>query len=246
MGFDKSEGIMKKLIMLAVVFILMAAFLPTLADSVWMPMDDYFMDTWNPESDNTCDYQERAYYLAAGENGYVTAMKTPLDQTRINSYPNGTEFKIGFVCGKGSSQWGAIEAVRLNGQTEFTEDWLGQSGYIAFSDLVRAYDSEAFSEDHQNEIRPFDESSYDFCSADEFVLWQAPNSGVQLEYVSADYIGYMCMEFDPSSDFRMFHLGGTYVDPAGNRWVEATLRRASEHGWFCLDHMTEGGVKPVY
>ena len=237
---------MKNLIMLAVVFVLMAACLPASADSVWMPMDDYFMDTWNPESDNTCDFQERAYYLAAGESGYVTAVKTPLDQTPINSYPNGTELKITFVCGKGDNLWGAVEAVRPNGQIEFTEDWQGQSGYIAFSDLVRSYDWQAFSEDHQNEIHPFDESGYDFCSAGEFVLWQAPNSGVHLEYVSEDYVGYMCMDLDPSYDYRMFRFGSTYVDPAGDRWVEVTLRRETEHGWFCLDHMTEGGVKPVY
>ena len=60
MVFVESEDIMKKLIILAVVFILITAFLPASADSVWMPMDDYFMDTWDPESDNTCGYQERA------------------------------------------------------------------------------------------------------------------------------------------------------------------------------------------
>ena len=234
------------MILFAVVFALLTAIMPVLADSVWTPMDDYFMDTWQPESDNTCEYQERAYYLAAGERGYVTAVKTPVDQTRVNTYPNGTEFKIAFVCGKGENLWGAVEAVRPNGKTEFAEDWQGQSGYIAFGDLVRAYDSEAFSEDHQNEIQPFDESSYDFCSAGEFVLWQAPNSGVQVEYVSEDYLGFMCMDWEPESDYKMYHFGGTYVDPDGNRWVEATLRKVTEHGWFCLDAMTEGGVKPVY
>ena len=237
---------MKKLIMLAVLFCLLSGMMPVLADSVWTPMDDYFMDTWKPESDNTCESQVRPYYLAAGERGYVTAVKTPLDQTRVNSYPNGTEFKIAFVCGKGASLWGAVEAIRPNGQTDFTEDWRGESGYIAMSDLVRAYDSEAFSEDHREEIHPFDESSYDFCSAGEFVLWQAPNTGVQVEYVSADYVGYMCMDWDPSSEYKMFHLENIYVDPDGNRWVEATLRRITEHGWFCLDAMTDGGVKTVY
>ena len=45
---------MKKLIMLAVLFCLLSRMMPVLADSVWTPMDDYFMDTWKPESDNTC------------------------------------------------------------------------------------------------------------------------------------------------------------------------------------------------
>lgn len=237
---------MKKTAVLAAVFCLLTVILPVLADSVWTPMDDYFMETWRSENDNTCKYQERTSYLAAGERGYVTAVKTPLDLTKVNSYPNGTEFKIAFVCGKGDNLWGAVEAVRRTGQTDFTEDWSGESGYIAFSDLVRAYDSEAFWEEHQDEIEPFDGSGYDFCSAGEFVMWEAPNSGVQLEYVSEGYISYMCIDSDYPSEYKMYRFGGTYLDPDGNRWVEVTLRKSTEHGWFCLDHMTEGGVKPEY
>ena len=227
-------------------FILMAAALPVTADSVWMPMDDYFMDTWNPDSDNTCEFQDRPFYLAAGEKGYVTSVKTPLDHTEVKTYPNGTEFKIAFVCGSGRNLWGAIEAVRMNGETVFTEDWAGTSGYIAFNDLTRSYDSAAFTEVHAAEIYPFDEDDFDFCAGNEFVLWTAPNTGVQMEYVSSDYIGYLCMDRDPEADYKLFTYGGTYQDPNGDNWVEVTLRRESEHGWFNLDHLTEGGIKPEY
>ena len=228
------------------VLIVMAAVLPAVGDSVWMPMDDYFMDTWNPDSDNTCEFQDRPFYLAAGEKGYVTSVKTPLDHTELNTYPNGTEFKIAFVCGSGRNLWGAIEAVRMNGETMFREDWGGTSGYIAFDDLARAYDSEAFAEVHAAEIHPFDEKDFDFCAGNEFVLWKAPNTGVQVEYVYEGYISYLCMDHDPETDFKMFWFGGSYVDPDGNRWVEVTIRRDTEHGWVNLDHLTDGGVKPEY
>ena len=169
---------MKKYIIVIMVFALFFTALSAAADSVWMPMDDYFMDAWKPESDNSCEHQERVLYLAAGEKGYVTAVKTPLDQTPVKTYPNGTEFKITFICGKGSNLWGAVEAVRLSHETTFTEDWQGKSGYIALRDLVRSYDSEAFKEDHMKELVSVGEDDFDFCSGKEFVLWSAPNSGV--------------------------------------------------------------------
>ena len=226
---------MKKYLILIFAFLMLSVVLPAAADSVWMPMDDYFMDTWKPESDNTCESQERPYFLAAGENGYVTAVRTPLDTTPINTYPNGTDFKITFVCGKGNNLWGTIEAVRKNGESSFTEDWKGESGYIAFNDLVRSYDYQAFIEDHVNELASFGKDDYDLCSSDEFILWQTPNSNVQIEEVSKDYISYMCMDFDPNSDYHMFNYGAFYRDPEGKRWVEIELRRSWEHGWFCLD-----------
>lgn len=227
---------MKKNLILLFVFLMLAAVLPAAADSVWMPMDDYFMDTWSPDSDNTCVSQERPFYLAAGENGYVTAVKTPLDPTPVSTYPNGTEFKIAFVCGKGDNLWGTIQAVRKNGEETFTEDWRGESGYVAFKDLVRSYDYQAFIEDHIQELSSFGKDDYDLCGGGEFILWQTPNSAVQLEKVSKDYISYMCMELSPDSDYRMFRFGASYRDPEGRLWVEIKLRQVWEHGWFCPDN----------
>ena len=238
---------MKRSFVLVLVFLFTFIVFPAAADMVWTPMDDYFMETWDPESDQTCDYQARPYYLAAGEKGYVTAVKTPLDPTPLKTYPNGTYFKITFVCGKGEDRWGTIEAVRLPNEIAFTEDWKGESGYIAFGDLVRAYDTEAFIEANGPEIHAFAEDGYDMCKGDEFVLWLAPNSGVQMQYVTKDYISYLCLDHcvdcDPSD--RIYSYGAFYIDPEGKRWVDVTLRRETERGWFCLDDLTGGGVKPA-
>ena len=237
---------MKKISILAVVFCLLLAALPAGADSVWTPMDDYFMDAWDPQSDNTCGHESRPYYLAAGEAGYVASIKTPLNMTILNIYPNGTEFKISFICGKGNNLYGAVEAVRMPGKAAFIEDWRGESGYIPMKDLIRSFDADAFREAFASDIEPFDGESLDFCGLGEFVLWTAPNSGSQLEYVDRDYLGYLCMDVDPGSGYKMFHFGDSYTDPDGKVWVELTLRRISEHGWICLDRLTEGGEKPVY
>ena len=55
---------MKKHTIIITIFVLLAAVMQAAADSVWMPMDDYFMDAWKPESDNTCEHLERPFYLA--------------------------------------------------------------------------------------------------------------------------------------------------------------------------------------
>ena len=116
---------MKKTVVFFLMFALLAAVLPAAADSVWMPMDDYFMTTWDPSSDNTCEYLERPFYMAAGKDGYVTAVRTPLDRTPLKTYPNGTEFQITFVCGTDNDLWGAVESVRPYGEVAFHEDYKG-------------------------------------------------------------------------------------------------------------------------
>ena len=83
---------MKKHIFLITVFILLSAVLSAMADSVWMPMDNYFMDTWKPESDNTCEHQQRPLYMAAGEKGYVTLTPTEPNSKSPLSAEKGTAF----------------------------------------------------------------------------------------------------------------------------------------------------------
>ena len=229
---------------LIIVFLLITVVLPAAADSIWTPVDDYFMETWDPNSDNTCGAESRPFYMAAGEQGYVTAVQTPLNRMELNIYPNGTEFKIAFICGKGKDLWGAVEAVRLNGETTFTEDWYGHSGYIAMNELVRAYDSEVFQEMNCNSLYGAYDELFDFCSAEEIVLWSYPNSGIQLEYLDKSYMEYLCMDF--GTDYRMYHYGPYYVDQDGNTWIEVTLRSATEEGWFCPNRLIEGGVRPEY
>ena len=136
---------MKQFGIFCLIFVVLAAALPVMADSVWMPMDDYFMNTWEPSSDSTCEYVHRRTFMAAGEEGFAVAVKTPLDQTPIATYPNGTEFIVDFFCGIGDEKWGTIRSTRYPGENTFTEDYTGQSGYIAKRDLIQAYDTDSFS-----------------------------------------------------------------------------------------------------
>ncbi len=236
---------MKKSEILMFVLLLFGMVLPAYADGIWAPMDEFIMNSWDPKYDMTCLDQKRPYFHGAGEDGSVTAMKTPLDKTPVHTWPNDTEFRISYVCGKGSNLWGAVQSVRLAGETVFTDvpEESGVGGYIPLKDLVISYDTESFTRSHEKEIRPFDEKHYDFCSAGEFALWMVPNSGVQIKFVTAEEISMLC-KFMKESDgaYKRYSFGGTYTDEEGKRWAEFTYN-GREHGWFCLDRMTEGGVR---
>ena len=115
---------MKKNLAFCIVFALLISVLSAAADSVWMPMDDFFAGTWDPESDAYCGHESSPLYIAAGPEGYVRAVYTPVDQQIVGTYPNGTEFQINFICGVGGDRWGTVYAVRLPGETVFTLDWI--------------------------------------------------------------------------------------------------------------------------
>lgn len=229
---------MKKLCCL--LLMIFAVVLPAAADSVWMPMDDYFMDTWKPESDNTCESLARQMFMASGKDGFVTAVRTPMDPAPLKTYPNGTEFLMNFMCGIGNERWGTVRAVRLPGETVFKEDYSGKSGYISQKELIRSFDADAFSEVFADEIRPYDRDDFNVCKPNPFVVWSYPNSGVQLEVITEGILQYYCHEFYP--EYFPIHMDRIYTDPAGVRWVRVEAGRPLYRGWLNLDSPMEGAV----
>ena len=229
---------MKKYLFTILFLCFFSAILPAAGDGIWAPMDDYIMF-----EDDTCKAATRPFYMAAGKQGSVTMFRTPLDQTKIKTFPNGTEFRISYICGKGKNLWASVQGTRMAGEKMFTEGSNGLAGYIPFSDLVQSYDAEEFAKDHANQIRPFDEKNYDFYSGGDFVLWSTPNSGIQIQYIPSDTVALLC-DFMEESDgqYKRYQFGGIYTDEKGNRWVEFTYN-FRDHGWFDLDRKTEGGIR---
>ena len=224
-------------------FLLFLAVLPAAADIVWTPGDDYFMNTFNPESDSRCTNVERKTFMAAGKDGYVTAVRTPLDKTEIGNYPNGTEFMIDFFCGIGDSQWGTVRAVRLPGEKTFQEDYLGKSGYIAREDLVQAFDTDAFAELNCNSIFGFTDE-LDPCNPRfPFVIWAYPNSGVQLYVVTEGDLDWFCTQYAP--EYFPIRFDRTYTDPDGTKWISVRLNRPYTYGWLNFDHPMDGAIEPI-
>ena len=233
---------MKKNGILCLLFVLSVTVLSAAADSVWTPMDDYFMETWNPENESTCEYQDRQTYMAAGEDGYVTAVKTPLDHWIVNTYPNGTEFMISFMCGIGNDQWGTIRAVRLPGEKVFTEDYTGTSGYIHISELVRAFDTDSFVDLNFNSIYGYADD-FDPCDPKTpFVIWSYPNSGVQLSIISEDTLDWFCHEFTVGSEYFPIIVDRYYVEPNGSRWLSVQVTKPNTYGWINAAYPMAGAI----
>ena len=231
---------MKKDLALCIVFALLIFVLSAAADSVWMPMDDFFAGTWDPESDAYCGHESNPLYIAAGPEGYVRAVYTPVDQQIVGTYPNGTEFQINFICGVGDDRWGTVYAVRLPGETVFTPDWIGKSGYISLKDLVPACDTDVFTELNSNSIFGYTEE-FDPCEPYfPFVIWSYPNSNVQLDIVNEQTLEWFCPMRE--SGYFPIRVSTVYKDPDGDRWLSVHLLKPETRGWLNLDHPMEGAV----
>ena len=233
---------MKKIALFCVFFALCAAVMSAAADSVWMPVDDYFFETWQPESENTCTNVERKIYLAAGENGTVTAVRTPLDQTPLMTYPNGTEFIMDFFCGIGDDQWGTVRSVRMAGEKTFTEDYSGKSGYISQKDLVHAYDTVAFAELHSDSVYDFTEE-FNVCEPHfPFVIWSYPGSGVQLTVVNDSMLDWFCHDYDVNVEYFPIHMDRVFYAEDGSHWISVKLNKPYNYGWLHYEHPMDGAI----
>ena len=172
----------------------------------------------------------------------MTAVRTPLDHSELKSYPNGTEFLVNFMCGVGNDQWGTIRSVRLPGETVFKEDYSGTSGYIAKSELVPAFDTDAFVDLNFNSIFGFADD-FDPCNPRQpFVIWSYPNSGVQLDVVTEGTLDWFCHEFEPDSQYFPILIDRVYYEPNGARWLSVTLQKPYTVGWINEAHPMDGAV----
>ena len=231
---------MKKLLLFCLLLFVFAAVIPAAADSVWMPSDEYFYGTWDPASDTTCTNVDRRIFMAAGENGFVTAVRTPLDRTPINSYPNGTEFIADFICGIGDDQWGTIRSVRKPGEQTFTEDYTGKSGYISMNELVYAYDTYAFSELHSGSIYSFSET-FNICEPYyPFAIWTYPDSGVQLNVVTDDTLNWFCHEYQP--EYFPIKFDRVYYAEDGSHWLSVKMTKPYAYGWLHYENPMDGAI----
>lgn len=211
-------------------FILLSAAISVSADMIWVPMDDFF-----PEAYPSCHIADRAYFLAAGEHGYVSAVRSPLDPTVVGIYPNGTVFIMPWVCESGGELWGAVQRVFEPGKDSFSGRPNDEDCYVPLRDLVQAYDPEAFREDHAEELIRF-EGEFDLCSTDGFMVWLSPGSGIPIEFVREEYTGYLC---DPKSGSPFYHTGASYTDRNGDRWLEITGFMEEDYGWIRPDRLKD-------
>ena len=211
--------------------VLLMSVLSAAADMVWAPMDDYFGSAG-------CDYIERNVFMAAGEDGYAVTVRSPIDRTPVMIYPNGTELIIDYMCGTGDDLWGVIHKFRLPGEDRFTEVRSSDASYISSKDLIRSFDTDAFSELNSDRIEPFDPENFNPCAPHSFVIWSYPGSGVQMFEVTEGALSeYYCQYF--SEDHYLMTTDRIYSDENGVRWVEIELLKPFVRGWVNYDDLTD-------
>ena len=207
---------MKKIGLLSLVIIFLINALPAAADVVWTPVDEFL---------SKCDYLKvTRSYIAAGETGWVEGIDLPSDPSKVRKFPNGTEFPVSAVCGKGEDRWAVIETYRNPWEGDYL--WPDLC-FIPMKDLVLGYDAAVFEEMHRDELRPFKED-FDFCAQETLEVRLTPDSAFVL-YETAPRKLYGCREVQ---DFRNYYgIDSVYVDENGDHWVPIKNVFARQDGW---------------
>lgn len=224
---------MRKTVFLLVLSVLLLCTVSVMADSVWSPTDDWFFSTWSAEGDPACKSIERNLYTVAGKLGFAKAMETPVSNSIVEVYPNGTDLQIAFICGVGNEKWGTVRAVRNADEQTYTEDWEGKSGYIRMEDLEQTYDSISFIDDFSDELLPYKEEDFDPRNSEGFVIWVYPGSYARLFEGNQEFIDYMNFVYD--GDYSPYDMEWVYTDLDGGKWVSMYLHKPYTVGWVYVD-----------
>ena len=180
-----------------------------------------------PEFDVRYHKTDEHIFIAASESGWVRTFSKVPNKPSSETFPNGTEFLIYFYACIEDECWAEVSKYCYPWQDEFRFPDSYSDQYISVKDLVPAYESDDFFEEHLDEIQPFDEI-IDFCSMVPFPVWKYPHSKVKLAVMDSSY-SYRYEKCDPNMDFKsIYHVDWVYIDENNDRWV--TYGNRSEFG----------------
>lgn len=216
---------MKKVCYLACVMMCFLIVLPAAANPIliYEPTKEFEVRGKGTELDT---------FIAGGKNGWVSAFDSLPENEPIDFFPNGTEFLIDYYKCIKDDCWASVERVCFPWENEFHLylDYFTDR-YISAEDLVPAYDSEAFIEQHGDEIQPFEED-VDICSMMPFDLWKYPNSNLKLTVFDDSFLPFSVNCEDHQEIRERYHVDRVYTDETGDRWItfeDGLYRRG--RGW---------------
>lgn len=201
---------MKKLIsILAAILLMTALAVPTFADLIWEPMDDFYT-----EHNDECVYTEDARYEAQTD---VDVFVSPEDLTLVGTIPAGTEVSIEYVW-SGETVWGSVLA-RIG--DDLTGSWV--EGWVDVSGFRKLYGAAEFETEHRKEFVET-EGTLPVTQEQELVFWWFPGSGtVDARMGGQDF----WTEEDTASYYRL------WTDADGNDWAEVGYFYGAS-GWVYL------------
>ncbi len=200
---------MKRLLILLLALLLcLSMAVPALADVIWEPEGDFFL-----EHESECSYENRAY-IAAGAEGFVRAFDEPLGKLTAE-YPNGEEFWIEWIWDR-EGGWGYFR------YHDEDEGW--QQAWVQMGDLTVKYDAVSFAQEHGAEfLHPEEDALLPLEGLEQLVVWTYP--GAEDHYVLAVYA---------DSDQPPLWFDTLYEDPEGRTWGNLNYYYGYRNVWVCL------------
>jgi|GEM_PF-3573994 len=180
-----------------------------IADAITEPRSDFYQSHYE-----ACTYVGRTY-VAAGYDGKVQLLTSPVNFTVVAEYENGTELWISFTWEDGEGYlWGAYD--------NYSAD-KGKVGWLPMDDLTLKYDSAQFAEAHQNELL---QNTGLYPEGDRALVYTYPSSGEYQELTEdRDYMPFS----------EAFSDSSLYIDEAGRSWVSISYYMGRRDGWICVD-----------
>ena len=220
---------MRKIWLWVCVMILLSGILPAAANPIYIPPE---------EGDIVNDYIDVEIFMTAGENGWVTGWRSESDDMVISDplipIPNGTEVVVNWLaCKYGTDDcWAFPISMRLPWEDEFERDnfQIYNFRFLSMEELVPAYDSVDFIEEHEEEILPFDED-FDFCALLPFAVWNYPDSLTKLKTIDNTFFPHDKCPSEPDYYIEYRAADRVYIDEEGVRWVTFEWDGNFGKGW---------------
>ncbi len=161
--------------------------LPAFADVIVEP-SDLFYNTHKDE----CDHREGRQYIVNTEAGYSYSYRSPESVIAYRKISNGDIFWIEwFYTDKNGEEWGVRNR---------------DDGWFRMSDLTLVYDTFSFLEEHETEMKVYEQGSY--------ILEATDENKVQIW----NYPGKKKADCFFSNDDVASYVGQTYTDSDGVVW----------------------------
>ena len=199
------------------------------ADVIWEPDDPFYMEkSWEEDRGDEFVHEDRNYF-ANQPQGYLYVVDNPEDQTIVDALENGTMAYVSFTyLDESGKEWGVIQyqreetgEVTPNYSANWAEGASVMTGWIRMEDVSLVYDSRAFMEEHQDEIRPASgKEKVSLGAGEEVQYWSYPGSGSIV--TSSSYMD------------DKFHADYVYADPDGREWAHISYYYSIRDVWVCL------------
>lgn len=191
----------KKSLFLAVCMGVMLNVMPVHADLIWEPRDPFYA-----EYAHECEYENRTYIAKADK---VIVYESPVSDEEVDVWEKGKAAYISFVY---EDENGDIWGIYDNGDKS-------QSGWVAMSDMVLKYDSQAFVEEYAEQIVE-EEVSVNGDAETMVGFWAYPGAKVKNDVKIGE---------------EALTLYKTFTDEEGHKWAYIGYFMGMRNYWVCVD-----------